>query len=200
MEVDEGAYLVRLARKAVTIYLRDGKYVEPDDKPFLKERKGVFVSIYTYPVKELRGCIGFPLPQYSLGEATVRAAVGAAVEDPRFQPITRSELGKIVFEVSVLTPPTPIEVRDRKNLPMLIKIGEDGLVIETRHTAGLLLPQVPVEFGWNAEEFLSHLCLKAGLDPTYWLYGDMRLYRFGAEVFAEKEPGGEVFRVQLMKC
>lgn len=165
-------------------------------------KSGVFVSIYEYPGRELRGCIGYPLPLMPLGEATVRAAVAAAVEDPRFPPLTEEELPIVIFEVSVLTEPVEIEIKNRKELPSQIKVGEDGLIIETPSGSGLLLPQVPVEYGWGAEEFLSHLCIKAGLNPTYWLQGKMRLRKFSATVFAETSPNGKVSRLNLFekKC
>ncbi|MEM4280861.1 MAG: TIGR00296 family protein [Candidatus Caldarchaeum sp.] len=198
MEDKRGVMLVSLARRAVELFLKDGILLKPEDNPALQEKKGVFVSIYVYPLKELRGCIGFPYPQMPLGEATVRAAIAAAVEDPRFPPLRYEELPKVVFEVSVLTRPEEVDTASRKDLPNMIRVGVDGLIIETPYGSCLLLPQVPVMYGWDAEEYLSHLCVKAGLNPTYWLHGKMRLLRYTAEVFAEQSPGGKVTRSQLV--
>ncbi|MCS7110058.1 MAG: TIGR00296 family protein [Candidatus Caldarchaeum sp.] len=202
MEDEKGKILVGLARSAVYYFLEHGKLIEPPEKDWLFKKSGVFVSIYEFPTRDLRGCIGYPLPVFALGEATVRAAVAAAVDDPRFPPLEKHELANVVFEVSVLTEPVEINVEKRKELHNDVKVGEDGLIVETPHGSGLLLPQVPIEFGWSAEEFLSHLCIKAGLNPTYWVYGEMRLFRFGAEVFAETSPEGDVKRINLFerKC
>ena len=202
MDEETGKLLVRLARKAVKTYLEEKRLIEPEKSGSLSEKCGVFVSIYKYPAKELRGCIGYPSPVYPLGEAAVRASVAAAVDDPRFPPMRLNELESTVFEVSVLTKPVEVAVEPRNSLPERVNVGVDGLVIETPYGSGLLLPQVPVEYGMDAEEFLTQLCIKAGLEPTYWLYGRMRLYKFTAEVFAEKTPMGEVVRVQLdrAKC
>lgn len=197
MDEQQGAYLVSLARRTVKSYLTMGKFPESPREDWLLQKRGVFVSIYTYPLKELRGCIGFPLPLFKLSEATMKAAVAAATEDPRFYPLTVTELSSVVFEVSVLTEPVEIKSPKRGELPGLIKIGEDGLIIETPYGSGLLLPQVPVEYDWNAEEYLSNLCIKAGLEPTYWLYGEMKLLKFGAEVFAEPSPEAKAVRLKL---
>lgn len=192
MDDEKGVQLVQLARRAVETFLETGNLEKAPAADWLMEKRGVFVSIYTYPDKELRGCIGYPLPTLPLGEATVRAAVASAVEDPRFPPLSPDELPHVVFEVSVLSKPVEIDVSNRKSLPDLVEVGVDGLIIETPLGSGLLLPQVPVEYGWNAEEFLSHLCIKAGLNPTYWLHGKMRLLKFTADVFSEERPGGPV--------
>ncbi|MCS6769056.1 MAG: TIGR00296 family protein [Candidatus Caldarchaeum sp.] len=197
MDDKTGATLVSIARRAVESYLRRGEIHRSDASGFLAERRGVFVSIYSYPDRDLRGCVGFVRVDLPLAEATARAAVAAAFEDPRFPPLGHEELSKVVFEVSLLTPPEPIDVSLREKLPEHVVVGEDGLIIETPYGSGLLLPQVPVEYGWNAEEYLSHLCLKAGLDPTYWVYGKMRLSRFKAEVFMELEPRGPVERKKI---
>ncbi len=198
MDRETGALLVSLARKAVERFLTRGELLKPENTARLSEKRGVFVSIYTYPLNQLRGCIGFPFPQSTLGEAVTAAAIAAALKDPRFPPLEKEELSSVVFEVSVLTQPTEIDISSRKDLPSKITIGVDGLIIETPYGSGLLLPQVPVEYNWSAEEYLSQHSIKAGLNPTYWLYGKMRLLRFSAEVFAEKEPYGEVEKVDLL--
>jgi len=200
MDEEMGETLVALARQAVKTYLEEKRLLNPTMSGLLLEKRGVFVSIYTFPAKELRGCIGYSLPTYPLAEATVRAAVAAAVDDPRFPPLSLDELENTVFEVSVLTSPVEINVEPRKSLPERINVGIDGLIIETPYSSGLLLPQVPVEYGMDAEEFLMQLCMKAGHEPTYWLYGKMRLYKFTAEVFAEKTPMGKVVKMQLGKA
>jgi len=198
LTLEEGAYLVKLARKTIEVYLSGKSPAPPGDAPEkLKRKQGVFVTLNTYPEKELRGCIGFPLPEYPLLEATMRAAIASATQDPRFPPVTPDELSRIVVEVSALTPPEEIRFEDPKDLPKLIRIGVDGLIIESGGFGGLLLPQVPVEFNWTPEEYLMNLCLKAGLPSTYWLTGKIKLYRFTAQIFEEESPKGRIVEKKL---
>ena len=198
LSLNEGTYLVRLARKTIEVYLSGKSPAPPEDAPEkLKRKQGVFVTLYTYPERELRGCIGVPMPEYPLLEATMRAAIASAAEDPRFPPVSLDELSRIVVEVSALTPPEEIKFSDPKELPSLIRIGVDGLIIEAGGFSGLLLPQVPVEYGWTPEEYLMHLCLKAGLPTTYWLTGRLKLYRFTAQIFEEESPKGKIVEKKL---
>ncbi len=197
-----GELLVRLARKAVEEYVRRRKTIEPpeDTPPELREKMGVFVTLnnrHAPPQMALRGCIGFPLPIYPLVEATINAAIYAAVDDPRFPPVRESELDDLVLEVSVLTPPEPVESPPEER-PKKIKVGRDGLIVEKGIYSGLLLPQVPIEWGWDEEEFLVQTCWKAGLPPDCWLDPDTKVYRFTAEVFEEEEPWGPVRRKPLV--
>ena len=196
---DEGIFLVKLARKAVSEYMNKRAIISPpeDTSPSLYEKKGVFVTIKTYPSMELRGCIGFPEPIYPLVEATIKAALSSAFEDPRFPPLSRAELGKVVFEVSVLTPPQLIKVSSPTEYPNHIKVGRDGLIVEKGFFKGLLLPQVAVEYNWNEEEFLSQCCIKAMLPPDAWLDPNTRIYKFQAEIFEEEKPEGPIKRKSL---
>jgi len=197
-----GEFLVRLARRAVEEYVRNGKTISPpeDTPPELWEKMGVFVTLNrcnSPPQTALRGCIGFPLPVYPLVEATIKAAIYAATDDPRFPPVSEDELEEVVVEVSVLTPPEPIEGAPKER-PEKIKVGRDGLLIERGFYSGLLLPQVPIEWGWDEEEFLAQTCWKAGLPPDCWLDPETRIYRFTAEIFEEESPWGPVRRKPLV--
>ena len=196
---EEGAFLVKLARRAVAEYFSSRRVIDPprDTPPKLYEKRGVFVTIETYPGRELRGCIGFPEPVYPLVEATIRASLASAFEDPRFPPLDRAELSKVVFEVSVLTPPQLIKVSKPIEYPSKIKVGVDGLIVERGLFRGLLLPQVAVEYGWDEEEFLTQCCLKAMLPPDAWLDPNTKVYKFQAEVFEEEAPEGPVKRRKL---
>jgi len=202
LSLEEAEYLVKLARRAIRTYLTEKVEITPPPPPTekLKKERGVFVTIYTYPEKELRGCIGFPLPIMPLYQATVKAAIASATEDPRFLPLELEELDRSVIEVSVLTTPEEISYKDPKELPSKIVIGRDGLIIKSGPYSGLLLPQVPVEYNWTPEEYLMHLCLKAGLSSTFWLTGKAKIYRFTAQVFLEKTPNGEVVEEELKTC
>jgi len=192
----EGTLLVNLARQAVEHYLKTGKCADvPDDLPKkLLQPCGVFVTINSLVKgeKELRGCIGFPYPTLPLAQAVIDSAINAATQDPRFPPLSPSELEHVVLEVSVLTPPNLIEVKNSREYPTKITVGEDGLIVERGVYKGLLLPQVPVEWGWDAQEFLCQCCNKAGLLADYWLRQGTKIYKFQAIIFEEETPQGNI--------
>jgi hypothetical protein len=167
----------------------------PQTTEKLKEKSGVFVTLNRVCPRELRGCIGFPYPDSPLRDATVQAAIYAATEDPRFEPVSLAEFQKnVVVEVTILTPPQTLRFEDRKKLPELITIGRDGLIIEGYGTSGLLLPQVASEWNWDGADFLSNCCLKAGLPPDYWLLDGTTVKTFEGEIFEEIRPGGDIRR------
>jgi len=201
LSLEEGKFLVGLARKAVKEHLATGRTVNaPKSTPEkLFECCGVFVTINRLEngEKTLRGCIGYPYPINPLVEAVIDSAIDAATRDPRFYPLSSSELGNVVFEVSVLTPPETMKVGNPKEYLSKIKIGEDGLIVEKGGYKGLLLPQVPVEWEWGEEEFLCQCCAKAGLPPDSWLIKGAKIYTFQAIIFEEETPQGEVKRLHL---
>ncbi|RJS83409.1 TIGR00296 family protein [Candidatus Bathyarchaeota archaeon] len=198
LSLEEGRLLVWLARRAAEEYVRSGRRIEaPADVPEkFREKCGVFVTINKESGgrRVLRGCIGFPYPMYPLVEAVIEASINSATEDPRFPPVSPEELDEIVFEVSVLTPPQRVEVEKVTEYPRKIKVGRDGLIVRRGPYSGLLLPQVPVEWNWDEEEFLCQCCLKAGLSPDCWLMEDTQVYTFQAIIFEEESPRGEVVR------
>ncbi|MEM3005761.1 MAG: TIGR00296 family protein [Candidatus Bathyarchaeia archaeon] len=200
LTLEEGEYLVKLARRAIETRLKTGEAIRPSSaSEKLTRRCGVFVTLNRVEdgAHILRGCIGFPYPVMPLAEAVVEAALGAAFEDPRFHPVSSDEMGHIAVEVSVLTPPETIKVEDPSEYPGKIVIGRDGLMVGRGVRRGLLLPQVAVEWGWDAEEFLTNCCLKAGLPPDAWLDKRTEVSRFQAIIFAEERPGGAVKKVSL---
>ena len=200
LTAEEGGYLVRLARASVEAALGVGIGTDLEQAPEkLKVPCGVFVTLNRVEGAShyLRGCIGFPYPVKPLAEAVSDAAVSAALRDPRFPPVSSGEMGSVVVEVSVLTPPEVLSVESPDGYPSLIKIGRDGLIVARGGNRGLLLPQVPVDWGWDAEEFLTQCCLKALLQPDAWLLPGMEVSRFRAIIFSEKEPRGAVERVEL---
>ena len=196
LTLEEGRFLVDLARQTVTEYLENGKVLQVPEgvSPKLMENSGVFVtlSILHDGTKRLRGCIGLPYPTTPLVQAVIDAALSAATRDPRFSPVTPEELDQITFEVSVLTPPELVTAEKPTHYPSKIKVGQDGLVVEKSYCKGLLLPQVPVEWNWNEEEFLCQCCMKAGLPPDSWLLKDTKIYRFQAIIFEEASPKGQI--------
>ena len=201
LSLEEGRLLVKLARKAVEEYLKNRKRIRPPENipEKLMQPRGVFVTINSVEgeEKELRGCIGLPYPTTPLAEAVIESAISSATQDPRFHPLSLKELDSVVFEVSVLTPPQLVEVENPSEYPSKIKVGVDGLIIERGFYRGLLLPQVPVEWGWSEEEFLCQCCLKAGLPPDCWLMKGTKVYKFQAIIFEEETPKGEVRRKTL---
>ena len=183
--------MVKTARKTIAAYLQDGKTPSRPNVPSgLLEKQGVFVTLIKKG--ELRGCIGQPLPRMSLIGALIDSAISAATRDPRFQPLTHDELPQVEIEVSVMTKPEVLKVEHPKEYPRLIVVGRDGLIVECGVDVGLLLPQVPVEWKWDSEDFLSHTCTKAGLSPNSWFDRKVRVSKFSAQIFGEKGPNGEV--------
>jgi uncharacterized protein (TIGR00296 family) len=199
--IDDGRFLVSLARKAVGEYLSKRREIDPpaDIPKHLLEKSGVFVTLNsTKPTRQLRGCIGYPFPTDPLAVATIRSAIQAATGDPRFDPVELTEFKeRIVLEVSVLTVPDELTAKEPVERAKEIKIGQDGLIVGRGARRGLLLPQVAPEWNWNTEEFLSNCCLKAGLQPDAWLDEGTKVEKFQAVIFEETEPNGEVHLKEL---
>ncbi len=197
---DVGELLVKIARQSVEHYLTKGSIMlTPEGLPSVVYRPGAaFVTIETYESgrKSLRGCIGFIEPVRPLVRSVIEVAVEAAVNDPRFVPMDRSELDSVIFEVSVLSALEEAP-KDRRGRLSFVKIGRDGLVVERGFYRGLLLPEVPVENLWDAETFLSETCIKAGLWPDCWLDERVKVYRFRTATWTEETPKGRVRRRDL---
>ncbi|MGI0101706.1 MAG: TIGR00296 family protein [Nitrosotalea sp.] len=194
---NDGELLVRTARSVVTEYLQTGKrpVLSSEIKSRFSFNSGVFVTLNKE--ENLRGCIGFPTPDRKLCQSLLDASIASATEDPRFLPVKYDELDKITFEVTILTPPEVVKVQDPSEYLSKIRVGRDGLIVKWESGSGLLLPQVPVEYGWNEEEFLSHTCDKAGAPSDYWKKKGSMVLRFEGIVFKETEPNGPVVQVEL---
>ena len=190
----DGVVLVKTARKAVTEFLSNGNRMklESDLEEKFSFNSGVFVTLNN--PDGLRGCIGFPMPEKKLSHAIIEGAIAAATEDPRFPSVKTNELNDIVFEVTVLTPPIVVDVSDPMEYLEKIKVGRDGLIIKHSFSSGLLLPQVPVEYGWNVEEFLQHTCEKAGLSRDTWKNESVKIEKFEGIIFKEETPNGAIVR------
>jgi len=199
--IDDGRFLLKLARTAIEEYLSKRREIDPpaDTPKHLLEKSGVFVTLNsTKPTHQLRGCIGYPFPTDPLAVATIRSAIEAATGDPRFDRVELAEFKeRIVVEVSVLTVPEELTAKDPVERAREVQIGRDGLIVGRGARRGLLLPQVAPEWKWDAEEFLSNCCLKAGLPPDEWLDKDTKVERFQAVIFEESEPSGEVHLKEL---
>ena len=200
--LEDGKYLVTLARKAILHHLSFGKSLSPpkDAPSKLTEKSGVFVTLNSIDEnkhKSLRGCIGFPLPVYPLVDATIQAANSAAFRDFRFPTVGINEMPNIVVEVTILTKPVVLEVKSSEEYLKLIKIGRDGLIVKRHGASGLLLPQVPVDWGWDVKEFLEHTCNKAGLNKDCWKDQSTVIERFSGIIFQEEEPNGAIVQEEI---
>jgi len=198
-EIDDkdGELLVKLARQAIELYVKTGKKIDiPSDvMPKLMKRGMAFVTIekLTGTEKELRGCIGFLQPLSPLVRTIIEAAIAAAVEDPRFPPLSPEELDLITVEVSVLSEPVPV-----KNPLSDVIIGKHGILVMRGFRSGTLLPQVPVEYCWDNETFLAEGCLKAGLAPDCWLDPKTKIFVYESTSYYEESPRGRVLKRDLL--
>ena len=147
----------------------------------LQRPSGAFVTLHC--AGELRGCIGYIEPQKPLIETVQEAAMRASLDDYRFPPVAAQEVARLDIEISVLS-----ELREVDGIDEII-VGTHGLLVESRHHRGLLLPQVPVEQAWDRETFLNQTCRKAGLPPTAWRDQGVTLFIFTAEIFNESSVG-----------
>ena len=169
--------LLRLARETVQARLAGGEAPAASSGG---ERFAAFVTWRRKSDGSLRGCIGHVEPQYPVERAVAHSALAAALEDPRFPPVTLEELGELSLDISLLEPPRSIAPGD-------VEPGRHGLIVSQRGRRGLLLPQVAPEQGWDREQLLAHTCLKAGLPEGAWREPDTELLSFTATVFGENE-------------
>ena len=173
----ERAILLTLAHEAIAAALENRPISLTAPSPHLEEPRGAFTTVYCRG--ELRGCVGYVLPQAPLYRSVAETARAAAFDDTRFPAITPAELPGVRISLSILSPLRPIRAED-------IAIGRHGLLISRGGRRGLLLPQVPTEHGWDRIMFLEQTCHKAGLPPSAWREG-ATIEAFTAEVFGDKE-------------
>jgi AmmeMemoRadiSam system protein B/AmmeMemoRadiSam system protein A len=174
------AELLKIVRQSVETAVRQHTLLEPvapSKSDFLLDERGAFVTLTKRG--EVRGCIGYVSALKPLYMTVRDVATFAAMRDPRFPPVAPAELSALEYEISVLSPLR--RVTDSKQ----IQIGRHGLLIKKGNREGVLLPQVPVEQGWNRQTFLEQVCLKAGLPPNAWKDEDTDLFMFTALVFGE---------------
>ena len=173
--VDDRQTLLRIAHESLFSALTDRALPQTPSSPRLSEFRGVFTTLYLHGI--LRGCVGYALPVAPLYLAVAETARAAAFEDSRFSPVTRAEAPELKVSLSVLSPFSPIRPED-------VEVGRHGLVVSLGANRGLLLPQVPAEYGWDRETFLRQTCHKAGLPSDAWRKGAL-LESFTAEVFGD---------------
>jgi AmmeMemoRadiSam system protein A len=172
---EERALLLQLAHTAVFAVLDRRQISLAPPSPHLAEARGAFTTLYYRSA--LRGCVGYVFPVSSLYRTVAESARGAAFEDTRFPPVTRQEAPDLKVSLSILSVPEPIT-------PDAVEVGRHGLLVSLGANRGLLLPQVPVEHGWDRVTFLEQTCRKAGLPADAWQTG-ASLKAFTAEVFGD---------------
>ncbi|MFZ0800429.1 MAG: AmmeMemoRadiSam system protein A [Terriglobales bacterium] len=193
--------LLGIAHAAILSGVERRPFAEvPPLLPGLSEPRGVFTTLYlpSDPQgdltgdfdrhrrgelhRELRGCVGYAVPIAPLYRAVAETARAAAFEDSRFLPVTEQEALKLEVSLSVLSLLFPIH-------PEAVKVGRHGLIVSQGSRRGLLLPQVPVEHGWDRETFLEQTCRKAALPLDAWRKG-ATIEAFTAEVFGDSDLDG----------
>lgn len=173
---EEKTFLHKLALGAIEHHLLGNPMPTRDREPVrLAEKRGAFVTLKTRG--QLRGCIGHTQAIKPLSQTIIDMAQAAAFQDPRFPPLSQKELKDLSIEISALTPFR--QIKDIKE----IQVGKHGLFIERGFNAGLLLPQVATEYGWDSLTFLEHTCQKAGLPKDAWKDKNSKIYVFSAEIF-----------------
>ncbi|HWZ53896.1 MAG TPA: AmmeMemoRadiSam system protein A [Candidatus Acidoferrales bacterium] len=179
--------LLDVARRAVKLAAERGKLLEDIPRDEVLERPaGAFVTLHRHG--RLRGCVGQLASKEPLISVVAYCAMAAALEDPRFDPMTAAEFEGLAIEISVLSALADIS-------PGEIETGRHGLLVSSDDGGrggrrGVLLPQVAGEFGWTAERFLEETCVKAGLEREAWKRAGTRVQGFTAEVFSEAEFHG----------
>jgi AmmeMemoRadiSam system protein A len=176
---DERTLLLHLAHDSILSALEQREICLDPPTPHLAESRGAFTSLYLHG--ELRGCVGYILPIYTVYRAVAETARAAAFDDNRFLPVSQHEAPNLAIQLSILSVPQPIQ-------PEQIEVGRHGLLIGGHGRRGLLLPQVPIEHDWDRITFLEQTCRKAGLPIDAWQKG-ATLEAFTAEIFGNKVSG-----------
>lgn len=179
---EEKKWLMKLAKDAVKAAVEGKKFDPPEPATkLLKDKGAAFVTLRKK--EQLRGCIGHIIAHMPLFECVASVARSAALEDPRFSPVTAAEYESLHFEISVLTPPEDVKDPDE------IVVGKDGVIINYGGMyQGVFLPQVPIEQGWDRVEYLDNLCYKAGvMKKGCWKDPQAALRKFQAVVWEEED-------------
>jgi len=180
----EKILLLQLARRALIRRVAGNSLeLEALEHEFLMKPSGAFVTLHLD--EELRGCIGRIRSEEPLGKVIQEMAMAAATQDHRFEEVRPEEVSQLDIEISVMTPPKQIQSVEE------IEVGIHGLIVSDMGRTGLLLPQVPTQYGWGRETFLSYTCQKAGLPMNYWLEKKPKIETFSALVFSEKGLGAD---------
>ena len=193
----EGEMMVKASRGAMELFLKSrnfskkmvGTYIDSINKS-----AGVFVTIYHYPTRTIRGSMGFPKAIGSIQEDLIDASIAAAFEDSRFVQVSHLELEHMIIQVSLIS-----EMEQLKGIAATRKksivLGEDGLYMEYGLHSGIVLPQTAIEYGYTKERMLEELCIKTGVNKNYWMQRNVKVFKFKAQVFEELEPSGTIVQI-----
>jgi uncharacterized protein len=173
----ERSLLLRVAHASIEFAMRAQEIALEAPTPHLAEKRGAFTTLYVRG--ELRGCVGYVFPVSALYRTIAETARAAAFEDVRFPPLEAEKLPELEVHLSVLSVLQPIRAEE-------VQVGRHGLLVSLDARRGLLLPQVPVEHGWDRETFLEQTCRKAGLPLDAWRHG-ATLEAFTAELFGDQD-------------
>lgn len=178
LDTESKRYLLKVARESIKMKLSNSQFEHPSSIPeTLNFKSGCFVTLHLNG--ELRGCIGNFRQDVNIVKNVSEMAISAAFSDPRFYPITATELEKCKIEVSILSPMIRCKAED-------IVVGRDGIYIKKGYYSGVLLPQVAMEYNFDRKTFLDHTCIKARLKPGCWEDEKTEIYRFEADIFSEE--------------
>ena len=194
--IDEGTALVKAARNAIELFLRNPHFNKGMVKESLgqfRQRNGVYVTIMHYPTRELRGSSGFARPVLDLREMIVDAAIAAAFEDPKYVSVTLNELQHMILEVCLVSEPVELKGGKTKRL-RAIDPKKHGLIVEYGIRKSVVLPKGP-DNPISKKALLESACAKAGLSKHHWTQPNIRMYTFESTVFAEQAPEGPVIEV-----
>jgi len=184
IEPEQGQLLLDFARKTIAFQLGLGKKPIPPDEPFFQEERATFVTLKS--ASKLRGCIGNLTPAGTLLEGVEKNALNAAFHDSRFSALTESEFSSVHLHISILTEPEPLHYTNGADLLTKIRPGIDGVILQDGRHRATFLPQVWEQLR-DPEEFLGHLCIKAGLAKESWRDGNFHIETYQAQSFAEVE-------------
>ena len=182
---EEGRYLLSVARKTIEqkiSNLEDQVEFDSFDSNKFSEKRGTFVTLTIDD--GLRGCIGNIVPQESLLDGVKANAINAAFRDPRFEPLSEKEWEKVKIEISILTDPKPLDYSNRKDLLEKMRQGTDGVILKKGYNQSTFLPQVWEQLP-DKKEFLTHLCLKAGLEMDSWKREKLEVSTYQVQAFEE---------------
>ena len=181
-----GRRLLKVARDTIQRAFGEQKNDDPGEEvlsPVLSERRGTFVTLTLQG--SLRGCIGRIIPQETLFEGVKGNAIRAAFRDPRFRPLSRDELDQVRIEVSILTEPAPLSYSDARDLTNKLRPGTDGVILKKGYKEATFLPQVLEQLP-KPDDFLTHLCLKAGLEGDAWKRDKLDVSVYRVQAFEEE--------------
>ncbi len=182
---EEGEHLLLLARKTIEarLFKKELPAEKDDSSEKYLEKRGTFVTLTIND--NLRGCIGHIIPQESLIEGIRINSINAAFKDPRFPPLSKEEWDRVRVEISILTEPEPLEYSGADDLLNKLRPGIDGVIINKGYAQATFLPQVWDQLPDKAQ-FLTHLCLKAGMDGSEWKRGGLTVYTYQVQAFEEE--------------